>query len=145
MIATDSQTQRLRDLRKVEQCPVCGQPIIISPLLRCAHCGKEVTLRCFIYSPGRGKHIAECLDLDLLSQGSTREQAIGRLQEAMFSYLDAAFDGKSTKGLVLRRSPFVHFLRYYLQVIACRLRYPLGRKHIIQNSKDYWNLHFSHC
>jgi len=145
MIATDAQAQAVRNLREVKRCPVCGEPIICSPILECAHCGKNIMLRCFAYSPTQGRHIAECIDLDLLSQGSTREQAIGKLQEAMFSYLDVAFDGKSTKGLVLRLSPLSHRLRYHLQSMVCRLRYPLGRKHIIKNNTDCFNLHFSHC
>ncbi len=143
MFATEAQA--VRNLKEVKHCPVCGEPLIISPVLRCAHCGKELTLRCFTYSPSRGRYIAECIDLDLLSQGNTREQAIARLQEAMFSYLEVAFDGKSTKGLVLRPSPFSHRLRYYFQRMVCRLCSAFGRKHFIRNDKDSWTLHFSHC
>jgi hypothetical protein len=145
MIATDAQGQAIQNLGEVEHCPICGAPVIRSPILQCAHCGKEVALRCLAYSLGQGRYIAECIDLDLLSQGNTREQAIGRLQEAMFTYLSVAFDGKSTKGLVLRRSPFSHRLRYYFQRMVCCLRYPFGRKHLVRNNKYCWNLHFSHC
>jgi hypothetical protein len=144
MIATNSQARARSNLREVRRCPVCGEPIIRAPILECAHCGKRIMLRCFTYSPAPGRYIAECIDLDLLSQGSTREQAIGKLQEAMFSYLDVAFDGKSTKGLVLRLSPLSHRLRYHLRNFVCRLRYPFGRKHVIQNESDCFNLHFSH-
>lgn len=146
MIATDAQTQAVRNFREVRRCPVCGEPIISSPTLECAHCGKRIMLRCFTYSPAQGRHIAECIDLDLLSQGNTREQAIGKLQEAMFSYLSVAFDEeKSTKGLVLRPSTLSHRLRYHFHNLICRFRYPLGRKHIIQNNSACLNLHFSHC
>jgi predicted RNase H-like HicB family nuclease len=143
VIATEDRP--VRNLREVRYCPVCGEPLIASPILKCAHCGKEVTLRCFTYSPRRGKYIAECVDLDILSQGNTKEEAIGKLQEAMISYIEAAFDGKTTKDLVLRRSPFSHLLRYHFQQMYCNLRSLFGRKHIIQNTKDSWNLHFSHC
>src|SRR5713226_7603421 len=100
------------DLREVQHCPQCGSPLIASPILTCAHCGKDVALRCFLYRRKPG-FIAECIDLDLLSQGNTPEEAIARLQEAMFSYLDVAFEGKCVLGLVPRPSPFSHRARYY--------------------------------
>ena len=66
--------------------------------------------------------MAECVDLDLLSRGDTREEAIGKLQEAMFGYLKTAFaEGQSTQGLVLRPSPWRHRLRYHLHRIRCAL------------------------
>jgi predicted RNase H-like HicB family nuclease len=143
MIATEART--MRNLREVKHCPICGEPLIALPILKCAHCGKEVRLRCFTYSPVRGKYIAECVDLDLLAQGNNREQAIGKLQEAMFSYLEVAFEEKSTRSLVPRLSPLSHRIRYYCQFSICRLRSVFGKRHIIQNDKDTWTLHFSHC
>lgn len=101
------------DLREVNHCPQCGSPLIKVPVLTCTHCGEEVALRSFVYSPRRGQYLAECIDLDLISQGYTPEEAIGRLQEAMVGYLRAAFDGESTRGLVLRPSPLSRQLRYY--------------------------------
>jgi len=76
-----------------------------------------------------GRHIAECVDLDILSQGSTPQQAIAALQEAMAGYLEAALDGGSTKGLVLRRSPLTHRLRYRLHSLSSRFRELVGRRH----------------
>jgi hypothetical protein len=51
--------------------------------------------------------------LDLISEGKTADDAIGRLQEAMYGYLEAAFDGQSIEGLIFRLSPFSHRLRYH--------------------------------
>src|SRR5712692_6739262 len=99
-------------LEEVVHCPSCGDPLIGVPVLRCAHCGAERPLRAFYYRAKEG-YIAECIDLDLLSQGKTPEEAIKRLQEAMHGYLQVAFSGESTKGLVLRLSPLSHRIRYY--------------------------------
>jgi len=102
---------------KVDHCDTCGSPMIWTPVLRCAHCGKDMPLRAYSYEIGPGRFVAECIDLDLLSQGNTKEEAIGRLQEAMFGYLEAAFNGKSVRGLVLRPSPISHRLRYHFHML----------------------------
>ena len=99
------------DLRQVERCRYCGEPLIAVPVLACGHCNSEYTLRAFYYTKDN-KYIAECIDLDLLTQGDSPEQAIGKLQEAMFGYLPVAFDGDPT-GLVLRPAPLSHRLHYY--------------------------------
>lgn len=115
--------------------------MISVPVLRCAHahCGKEHPLRAFVYKKGPNQFIAECIDLDLLSQGTTKEQAIAKLQEAMHGYLQAAFDGSSTKGLVLRLSPLSHRLRYYLQSLGFNLKaclMPRAKKHFMIGASD---------
>lgn len=138
----------MRDLREVRHCPQCGSPLIAVPVLTCAHCGEKLALRCFTYSPRPGQFIAECIDLDLLAQGDSLEEAIGKLQEAMFGYLQAAFDGQSTKGLVLRPSPFSHRLRYAYHALLCSISARLRRrhaKHLLANSPDVDNLRLCHC
>lgn len=138
---------RMSGLREVKHCPRCGSPLIAVPVLTCAHCGEEVPLRSFAYSIGPGQYIAECIDLDLLSQGSTPVEAIGKLQEAMFGYLEAAFDGP-TKGLVLRRSPLSHRLRYYFHAARCSLAGRLRRrhtKHLLPNTPELGKQRLSHC
>jgi len=134
---------------QVHHCPLCGSLLIATPVLKRAHCGREVVLRCFIYRDKEKKgHIAECIDLNLLSQGTTPEQTIARLQEAMFGYLEVAFEGESTKGLVLRPSPFSHHLRYYAHSLSCMVSSFLKRrhaKHLLPITKESSNLHFSHC
>ena len=67
-------------------------------------------------------YLAECVDLDLISEGGTPEEAIGKLQEAICGYLEAAFDGQSTEGLVLRPSPLSRRLRYHWHWIRTRLK-----------------------
>jgi len=128
------------NLQEVRHCPECGEPLITRPVLRCAHCSGEVALRCFTYKVKRG-YIAECIDLDILAQGNTKEQAIGRLQEAMISYLQVAFEGNSVKGLVPRRSPLSHRLRYWLHMAFLVFR----RKHLMLDSDHANALKACHC
>src|ERR1019366_9850433 len=137
----------MQDLTQIRRCPECGHPLIASPVLECAHCGEQITLRCFTYGPRRGRYFAECIDLDLISQGNSPEEAIGKLQEAMFSYIETVFDGQSTKGLVLRLSPLSHRLHYHLRVIGHWLSGLLTgrhRKHLMPLS-DRSSVRLSHC
>src|SRR3989304_6818802 len=137
----------MKGLQEVRHCPQCGAALICVPVLSCAPCGEERPLRCYTYSPRPGQQCAECIDLDLLSQGSTREQAIGKLQEAMFSYLEAAFDGESTKGLVLRPSPLSHRIRYHYHNLLCWIQGRLQRqhgKHLLPKIADTGKQRLSH-
>jgi hypothetical protein len=78
-------------------------------------------LRCYWYRSG-APYYAECIDLDLIARGDSGEEAIGKLQEAVYGYLAVAFRGDSTKGLVPRRSPLSQRLHYHAQRLLCRLR-----------------------
>lgn len=132
----------------VRHCPECGAVLIAAPVLICAHCGKEMPLRCFTYRSASGLHIAECIDLDLLSQGETVEEAVGKLQDAMFTYLDVAFEGGSTKGLVLRKSPLSHRVRYHYHRRKCELLSlvrGLHGKHLVPANSEFKKYHLSHC
>ena len=68
-------------------------------------------LRAFHYRSGT-IYVAECIDLNLIAEGRTLEQAIACLQEAVAGYLTVAFEG-DINGLVPRPSPLVHRLRYH--------------------------------
>ena len=135
-------------LRQVSRCPDCGGPLIRVPVLACTRCGEKHSLRCFTYSPRRDQYVAECIDLDLLAQGGTLEEAIGKLQEAMFSYLEVAFTGESTKGLVLRPSPLSHRLRYYLHRLRCGFPPRLHSRratHFLLPTPELEGQRLSHC
>jgi predicted RNase H-like HicB family nuclease len=110
-------------------------------MLSCSRCGKAHPLKCFLYT-SRGNYIAECVDLDLLAQGSTEEEAIGKLQEAMVGYLETAFAGP-TEGLVLRPAPISHWVRYFLHRILSRLQWR-GR-HLLRPTKDVEISSLRHC
>ena len=117
------------DIRRVHHCPQCGEPLISVPVLMCAHCGAKRPLRAFVYRKGQSGFIAECIDLDLLSQGTTKEEAIAKLQEAMSGFIETAFDGRPTKGLVLRPSPLSHRFRYCAYAFIEHLGNLVARRH----------------
>jgi predicted RNase H-like HicB family nuclease len=146
---TEVEGSAMENLAEVNYCPECGRPLIAVPVLRCAHCGEEVALRSFTFGPVRGKYFAECIDLDLATQGDTIEEAIGKLQEAMFGYIETVFsENKSTKGLVLRPSPLSHRLRYRLRALSHRLDGIFrGRqsRHLLPQSDRSSNVRLSHC
>ena len=104
---------------EVEHCPGCGAPTIAEPQLVCARCGGIIRLRCFVYRRGQ-EYRAECIDLDIATEGSTPEEAIAGLQDAMQGYLSVVFERGDRKGLLLRKSPLLHRLHYHLASIRDR-------------------------
>jgi len=113
-------------IETVINCPCCGAPMIMVPELLCKDCGKEIDVRAFVYER-RGVFYGECVSLNLMSRGNTQEEAIRRLQIAMFSYVSVVLlDGKSSVGLIPRRAPLASWLRYYRHVLMARLSYLFG-------------------
>ncbi len=100
----------------VRPCPCCGASMISTPVINCTHCGRPLTIKCYVYKREE-KFYGECLTLNLVSRGDTQEEAIKRLQGVMFTYVDAVFaDGQSTEGLIPRPAPISSWLKYYLHV-----------------------------
>jgi len=112
-------------LRTVHKCPECGEYLIGTPLLQCSH-GHILPIRCFYYRKGK-MFYAECLDLDLLTRGETPEEAIGRLQEDMWWYVDTVLSGGSSEGLIPRRAPLWSWVRYYARRTIRRLRWMFAK------------------
>ena len=129
---------------EVRRCASCGGPIISCPVLQCSHCGELRPLRCFCYQAEQNLFVAECVDLDLISEGDTPERAIGGLQQAMHGYLCVAFDG-DVEGLILRPSPISHRLRYHWYGLKDRLRRAFSgeSQHFAPIASTTWR--FSHC
>lgn len=76
----------------------------------------------------QGKAVyAECLDLDIITKGATPEEAIGRLQEDMYWYIQTVLSGGSSEGLIPRPAPWRSWVRYYLHLSGCRLRWLFSR------------------
>lgn len=116
-------------IETVHNCPCCGAPNIMVPTLKCAHCDKELDVKAFVYER-RGVFYGECVTLNLVSRGSTQEDAIRRLQIAMFSYVHVVLSNeKSCVGLIPRRAPFASWMRYYMHVLRARLSYLFGVKY----------------
>ena len=96
------------DIRAVKYCAHCKEPMYRTPVLRCSHCGAVLPLRCYTYREGN-LYYSECIDLNLIARGSTKDEAVGLLQEEIFTYLDIAIQGDG-KGLVPRYSPLLRNL-----------------------------------
>lgn len=113
----------------VRECPCCGAPTIMVPGLICKHCGKEIDIKAFVYKRG-DVFYGECVTLNLVSRGTTQEEAIRRLQIAMFSYVQVVLsDDKSCVGLIPRRAPLASWMRYYRHVLSARLSNLFGVKY----------------
>ena len=113
------------ELRTVYRCPQCGEYLIATPLLQCSH-EHILPIRCFWYRKGRNVY-AECLDLDIITRGETPEEAIGRLQEDMYWYVQTVLSGGSSEGLIPRPAPWKSWVRYYLHQLVRRLRFLFSR------------------
>jgi hypothetical protein len=102
---------------EVHCCPNCGAPAIAEPRLVCG--GEVIRLRCFVYRHGN-HYRAECIDLDIATEGDIDKEAIAGLQDAMNGYLSVAFDGEDTRGLILRPSPPLHRIHYHVERLKDR-------------------------
>jgi hypothetical protein len=112
----------------VRRCPRCGEPVISLPVLRCSHCDAIRVLRAWCYKPEPGVYLAECIDLDIVTEGKTADEAIAGLENAVCGYLKVAFSG-DTHGLVLRKSPWRNRLRYRSHRLWCFVKLGLSGGH----------------
>src|SRR5258706_6802331 len=119
--------RNVTNLREVLRCPGCGRPIIRMPSLECGRCGQEHVLRAYVYTAGPGRFIAECLDLDILSQGASADDAIAALQEAVVDYLLAVRDPEGR--VPMRPSPLSHQVRYWADRFVSKWADRIQRRH----------------
>ena len=61
----------------------------------------------------RGTVLAECVDLDLLVEADTAEQAMAKMRDAMKGYLAIAFERDDPSDLIPRRSPLSSWLWFW--------------------------------
>ena len=107
-------------IHEVRRCPH-GVLMIIVPKIVCSECKTALAVHCYVRR-NRGVFYAECLTFDLVSRGSTEEEAIRRLQIAMFSYVQTVVrTGASTHGLIPRPAPRSAWLRYRVHMLARRI------------------------
>jgi hypothetical protein len=73
-------------------------------------------LRCLVY-PSGDFYIAECIDLDIAIKRATAQSAAEELKHSISGYIKTVFEGASDrhgiKGLLPRKSPRSHRLRYH--------------------------------
>jgi hypothetical protein len=123
----ESKREKIEELiQEVRRCPGCGRPMLFAPHLKCEDCNAEVSLKWQLYKKG-SSYYAECLTLDLLSMGATPDEAVRRLQVAIYSYVTTVLSSsESSEGLIPRPAPFSSWVRYYfsnaLYAVKCRFR-----------------------
>jgi hypothetical protein len=83
-------------------------------------------------------YYSECIDLNLLARGKTKAEAVGRLQEQVFTYLDLALQGDRDP-LIPRLSPLPNRVRYHLHLFFHRLKHLFSRDES-HNEYDFKNL-----
>src|SRR5262245_2344373 len=86
----------------VAQCAKCGAVFITAPSFESAKWCQVIRLRCYDRQLRSDLYLAECIDLDIVAEGSTKVEAISGLQDAMHGYRELAFEGEY-RGLVLRQ------------------------------------------
>jgi predicted RNA-binding Zn-ribbon protein involved in translation (DUF1610 family) len=140
-ITSEPRVSSVNPASQVRQCQKCGQPIITAPVLRCPGCGEVIRLRCFTYRSWRSRqYVAECIDLDIASEGTSEKEAIGGLQDAMRGYLAVAFDGSGIEGLIFRPSPTLHRLRYHLQHLSDRILALFSARHARRTAEEFYSV-----
>jgi len=77
--------------------------------------------RCHCYSRTPGKWIGECVDLDIIVEAKTPEQAQRELNNAVFGYLKVVFASDDIEGLIPRPSPLSHRILYRLFCLTAAL------------------------
>ncbi len=82
--------------------------------------------RCMVFSHDHG-YIAESIDLNLALFRDSPEEAAKELEKTMAGYVDVVCNGDIT-GLIPRRSPFSHRLRFSLLLL----------KSVIFPARDGW-------
>jgi hypothetical protein len=70
-----------------------------------------MNFRCLAW-PSQGCWVAECIDLNIVVEAPSRDEAVVSLKDAVMVYLCTAIEG-DPKGLVPRLSPLSHRLYYH--------------------------------
>jgi predicted RNase H-like HicB family nuclease len=84
---------------------------------------KEHKLRCYGYKKN-GKYYAACVDLTLIDDGNTMEEAKISLEENILGYLECIAKNGIAKELFPRRAPFSRFIHYYWVKLLTRFHFP---------------------
>jgi hypothetical protein len=78
-----------------------------------------ITLRGYGRRLPDGRHVAVCLTLNLVTQGSTQREALSRLHALIKAYVKDAIDNHELNEFVPRRAPFRFYLEYAYCYVAC--------------------------
>ncbi|MFQ6013923.1 MAG: type II toxin-antitoxin system HicB family antitoxin [Anaerolineae bacterium] len=71
------------------------------------------SFRCYAYRQGEERYVAYCLDLGLIGEGKTMQEAIADLEEAMLGYLESVIELGWEKDLIPRSARPGRWLEFY--------------------------------
>ncbi len=77
----------------------------------------DTTFRCYVYKKSEDRYLADCLDLTLMGEGATMDEAIADLREVILGYLEAVKAKGWEKDLVPRRAPLYRWIRFYKHLV----------------------------
>ena len=80
------------------------------------------TFRCYVYKESEGHYIADCLDLTLMGEGTTMDEAVADLREAALGYLEAVHDLGWEEDLIPRRAPLYRWVEFYKRLVLHALK-----------------------
>ncbi len=80
------------------------------------------TFRCYVYRESEGHYIADCLDLTLMGEGTTMDEAVADLREAALGYLEAVHDLGWEEDLIPRRAPSYRWVGFYKRLASHTLK-----------------------
>ncbi len=85
------------------------------------------SFRCYAYQDG-DLFLADCLDLMLMSQGATMQEAIRDLREMILGYLEWAEQQGQIKPFIPRPAPLRDWLKFYGLYVSSLLKALLLRR-----------------
>lgn len=78
--------------------------------------------RCYVYKAASGRYLADCLDLTLMGEGATPQQAMADLEETILGYLEAVYASGEEDTFIPRRALLYRWLRFYKHLLLNSLR-----------------------
>ena len=78
--------------------------------------------RCYVYKAAPERYLADCLDLTLMGEGATPQQAMADLEETILGYLEAVYASGEKDAFIPRRAPLYRWLRFYKHLLLNSLR-----------------------
>jgi len=88
----------------------------------------DSTFRCYVYKEAEGHYIADCLDLTLMGEGKTMDDAIAELREAVLGYLEAVYAKGWEEDLIPRRAPLYRWVEFYKHLASYILKAMFARR-----------------
>ena len=83
--------------------------------------------RCYAYREYKKHYIARCLDLLLMGEGATMEEAVNELNEIILCYLESVHTNRLETELIPRPYGFSVWLGFYTRMLLNTLKAIVGQ------------------